>query len=906
MTDTHINQDISMEGSQADVNIAAGDLNIINYKPEFFSPSLDDYDDECFISPTITGALVEIIMKERLLILGGDGYDKSAFPRHIAWRVLNRCTGMSIEVKEWAGSRNPQNLELHIQKEKNPTIFILPDISPLNVDYDLSVLYRTVNSRKHYVIISTNQALEKWKLLEEIKNLSWEPDLSESLYDSRDLNDLLIKKLSEAGRVLPDVLKDKEFKAEAPLIGGLLLRDAAEKLKTPDSIDVFVTSLTAVNTPVSESSVRELLENCSSDIRAVRQWFYRSLSDREQLIALGLCLFEGLYDDQFFAAMEALVEQSWHKRDSSLQSLDYCDLDALSNYFRLNPLPQEGVQRVESHLTEHRQKILEIVWNSHRRQIYAALPVLEKFVKNSVSYSIMHQELYGTYNRRRLLREVMGEAFCNISLKPAHSIQGALIEGTLLRLAAEENLGVQIVVAQAMARWRYYDQDDKLFNTLQRWQHDKIMKILKSFLDVRYSENSRSPKIFIKATVALTVAFAAPYDPPNQLDPKLCDLLKKLAEDASNRFIYLRFANYTLPMAVRFHASQLRDILYDMAGEHYLNEPIGAALAAAVREGAEAAAEILDAWFRRCEKERPTRYAKKEVSHREAVMATVAYAYGWMEYRETDGVIRIEEGFQRLKSILRGESGPHVRRASIRAIIRQMVLNFEKVEQYLKRLFSTMHDNERTSMVNELAAVHLDQRGKLENGDEYFTWEQKLFPIWIHGKRPLTTVERVMQKWLKESDSEKASQIALEFEFSDKLIDFQEQEEAFVNRQKENWAKAGQPKPGEELPTRPIFGAKKEHRFLIGMAAWLAAFPQQKHREKIRWLLPVAMKKGDARQEKIRFALKKLYKYTDGEINTISDKLALALTIIKHKAVLFPALAGGLILLVVIAALALS
>jgi hypothetical protein len=624
------------------------------------------------------------------------------------------------------------------------------------------------------------------------------------------------------------------------------------------------------------------------------------LSNREQLIALGLCLFDGFYDDQFFAAMEKLVEQSWHKRDSSLRSLDYCDMDALSSYYRLNPLSQDGIQKVESHLTEQRQKLMETVWNSHRRQIFAALPLIEKLVKDSVAYSIENQELFGTTKRRRLLREVLGETLCSIGLKPANSIKGTLLEGTLLKLAAEENLGVQAVVARAMAQWRFYDQDEKLFNTLKRWQNDKIMKMLKSFLDVRYSENSKSPKIFIKATVVLTVGFAALHDPPNQLKDTLCDLLKQLAEDSSNRFIRIRFAHYTLPLVVRFHAAQLREMLYDMAREPYLNEPIGVSLAIAVQEGSEEAGEIIESWFQRCSDERPRRYSRKEITHREAVMATVAYAYGWIEYdNEKDGLITIDEGFQRLSAILQNEDSPFVRHASIVAIIRQMVFNFEKVENHLKHLFARMHEGERTLLVDELVNVHLQQRAELENEEEYFTWRQGLFPVWINRARPLTTVERVMQKWLKETDSEEAAQIALEFDLSDQLMDFKDQEKTFINQQKEAWEKMEQQNQEKEFLTQPVFRVKKKHRFTIWLVSWLVAFTQKKYRDKIRWLLPILLKKKDADQDKMKHALKKLYKYSDDEINIISDKLAQALFMINRKEILLPALAGVLILLAV-------
>jgi hypothetical protein len=902
MADTTTTQTVSMEGDQSDFNIAGRDLKIItnqHYKPEFFSPSLDDYDNERFISPMVTNTLVELTLNEGFILLGGDGYDKYSWARHIAWNVLKRksTSGNSIEVKEWASSSNPQNLELHIQKKEKPTIFILPNISPMNVDYNLSMLYRSARSKHHYIIISTNQPFENWTLEEDVKRLTWQPENSEPLYEKRDLLKLLIEKLNEKNGALPEELKDKEFKEDMMLAGNLPLSEVAEKLKTPESIEVFVNTLTSIQTPLNEKVIQDVLDNCQNDVRTLRQWFYHSLSEREQLIALGLCLFEGIYDDQFFAAMETLVEQSWHKRDPSLKSLDYYDLYGLSSFYRLNALGQDGLQKVERHLTEQRLKLLETVWHSHRRQILAALPVIEHLVKESVSDNFVNQELFGTTKRRRLFREVMGDTLCSIGLKPEKSIKGTLLEWTLLKLAAEKNLGVQVVAARAMAQWRLYNQDEKLFDTLERWQHDRIMKTLKTFLDVKYSEDSDSPKILIVATVALTVGFASLYDPPNQLHEKLCALIPKLAENSSNRFISHGFTNYTLPLAVRFHAAQLRDTLHEMAKEPYLNEPIGASLATAIQEGSDEAVEILGKWFRDNCKSPSLRESGEEVTHRQKIMATTAYAYGWIEYKTDDGLISMEKGFQRLREILQKEDSPFVRQAAVLALIRQMIFNFEKVERELKYMFDTMHDIERTLLVDELVKVHLQQRANLENGENHFLWEQRLYPAWIDGTRPLTAVEEVMQNWLKGSDSKKAAQIALEFELSELLIDFQEQEKSFIEQQKENRERERQQKKTESF-SLPQLEVKRTLSFTVWLVSRLVAF-SRKYREKIRWLLPIVLNKN-IEPEKIKRALEKLNRYSDNDIEVICRKLKLALVLIENKKILFPVLAVVLTFLVIL------
>jgi hypothetical protein len=44
------------------------------------------------------------------------------------------------------------------------------------------------------------------------------------------------------------------------------------------------------------------------------------------------------------------------------------------------------------------------------------------------------------------------------------------IHNTLVELAFDQNLGVQLVAARAMAAWRYYQKDQQLFAFLKEWQ----------------------------------------------------------------------------------------------------------------------------------------------------------------------------------------------------------------------------------------------------------------------------------------------------------------------------------------------------------------------------------------------------------------------------------------------------
>ncbi|MDQ1352476.1 MAG: hypothetical protein QG657_2782, partial [Acidobacteriota bacterium] len=532
-------------GNKNKGNISVGgdikvEINPNKYTPEFFTPPFNDYEESIYIIPISAPSLVEMTMREKFLVLGGDGYDKTGLARYIAWKILieNQNNKNTIEVNEWTNTVNPQNFISELQKKDKSTIFILPDISPHHIRHNLSGLYRVTQDNDHYLIITTDDTLEKWKVEKDAKQLFWLP--SDPLYESENLLRVLLKRLTDKFQELPEELRVIELKPNSILMENLPLQEIAIKLKTPESIDTFVKGLTSLKSPIKNEDIRELLDASQNDRLAMKRWFFGSLSARERLITLGLCLFDGFSDDQFFAAMEELFEQSWSKRNPSMEALDYCDLDSLSNYYKFIEFQQEkNTKKVKSVLVNQQKTLLEISWDSHRRQILSALPVMENLVKESVLTGYLNPELYGTKERQSRLREIIGETFCTLGLISMDSI-----EDTLLRLAAKKELEVQVVVARAMAQWRDYGHDKELFDTLHSWEFKVTYRqIMASFLDNKETESNeqKNPLVYIKATIALTVGFSATYDSPNQLNDKLIDLFKKLADDTENSFIYSRF-----------------------------------------------------------------------------------------------------------------------------------------------------------------------------------------------------------------------------------------------------------------------------------------------------------------------------------------------------------------------------
>lgn len=669
-------------------------------------------------------------------------------------------------------------------------------------------------------------------------------------------------------------------------MSNILLSEVAAKLKTPESIDIFVRSLTAVESPLEEPKIEELLEKCSGDKRALQQWFNTSLSPHEQLITIGLCLFEGLYDDQFFAVMETLIEQSWHKRDMTLQGLDYCDLDALISYYRLDSPGQTDLKKIESRLPKQRHELLKMAWDTHRRQIFSALPVIEDLVKNSVLKNNVNREIFSSSKKCRLIREVASETLSAIGLKSINSIEDTLYEDTLLRLAAEENLEVQAVAARAMAQWRVFNQDEKLFDTLQRWQlQTTARQIIRSILENKNPDIDITPQIYIKATIALTVGFASLYDPPNQLDATLCKLLEQLAKDASNPFIRSRLANYTLPLVTRFHSSLLRGMLYDMAKNPLLSEPIGASLASAIREGVEESAKILDSWFHRCNRERPERYSKKEITHREALMAVAAYAYGWLDYEENDGLVSADKGFERLTIILKNEVSPHVRKAAVEAAILQIIFNLEKAEKYLEYLLSSMDNYEQKTVIEGLVQEHLEQRVQLKGGDEYFKWQGHLYEAWLNEERPLTPIEEMVRKWIKNCDNRITQQVAFRLKTSKSLVDFEKEEEKFIDQAKKKMEEQEEMRrANERVYQSPLIETTNADNNVTGsLITRILTTGEEKCRELVRGVLPEVLKQKAANRVNLDFALKKLRSDPDDDLQVLAKILERVLSFLDNR-----------------------
>lgn len=468
-----------------------GRQTVVQQKPDFFEPSLEQYKSSNFKSPKITSELLAKLTNQRLLVLAGSfDVDKDSLAKHTASCLIDEGSSFSdsqIIVKEWHRRIDSQSIEIELQNTKKPTVFILTQGTPQNVGYDLVKIQRAAVSGQHYVVISTDITFTAWK--------------------------------------------------------------------QPDSTKVFWSELLPEDVADSEQLINSL-----SQADSLSNWYHQKLESRERLLVLGLSFFDGLFDDQFFTALEEIVEKVWQRRDASLRALDYCDLENLNNFFSFTETEGQGT-KIAIRFPKQRRILFKVAWKSDRRQILSALPVMVDIVRKSVVGRLVNPELYGNETKCREIRKVIAETISDIGSISEHSIQT-----TLLQLSASTNIKVQSIAAYAMARWRDsdYTLDKQLFSILYSWldliQARPIIDQVDVILKGHNESNNESSKAedHIKITVALTVGYASLYDPSlgmlgsGGLSEELFDLLKKLANDTSS-VVRDAFLNVTLPRVLPIH-----------------------------------------------------------------------------------------------------------------------------------------------------------------------------------------------------------------------------------------------------------------------------------------------------------------------------------------------------------------
>ena len=247
-------------------------------KTEFYEPSLDLYKPDKYIRPKVSVQLIELIRKNRLLVLGGSiEVDKSSLARHIAWCLSEELKhalvvpkNKKIPVLEWyRSSSDPQRIGAKLQETKETSIFILPQVSPQDIRYNLSFIHKSAEDNKHFVLITTDIPFPTWKLSDVERSLFCQELSPENLYGPNDLAKMLVQGLNDHNLSLP-----MEFSVDS----------VAEQLKTPENISLFIQLLCAEKKSLKPENVTELIKLAQDKHRTLGAWYHTVLSSRERLL----------------------------------------------------------------------------------------------------------------------------------------------------------------------------------------------------------------------------------------------------------------------------------------------------------------------------------------------------------------------------------------------------------------------------------------------------------------------------------------------------------------------------------------------------------------------------------------------------------------------------------------------
>lgn len=769
----------------------SGDINIYKQEKElntkFTDANLSFYENENeYLSPLFTSEVLEILEDHRVcLVHGGFNFEKRNFIRYLGY--LLKKDHIDYEVKEIKFNHEESDLLVDLRNSESKIIYLLEDIHPQLIKYDLRSCadYSRKSTNDLFIIISTDLPLKSWNIsLDETPENVFE--IRNPIYEEHGLKNYLLKKL-ESQKDKPGILNSSQ-------VIDLMMSDwenlssqsLSAKLGNPDNIRLFIDKLTVLDEMPTAKSLLELVEQIADNPSSpVIKWFV-TLPQKQQLVALGLALFEGLYEDQFFKMMELISEKFWKHADESMMALDYGDLDFAYDYFRIENL-ETGVGTIVCRYPQQRLEIIKTAWDSNRRHILAVLPVIINTAYNSVNKKYSDWERFGTLQRQVNIRWVIGNLLGETGL-----ISTGSVENCLLLLSIQKRETLQRIAARALARWRESSDENLLFRFLQDWLHGYMIENL-IHLGNNEQDNgdeydiSANPSLYLKSTILFTLSYAAKYDYRNHLHPELCSLLQDSFHysDLSLR----KNTREIVPLLIEQNFIQLRTFV-----EQYLIIHPDMVLTTAkglARANYYYSADLkstLDKWLQDCEPHIKVGYPKgwfqrskiylfkvikfvaklfrKDLkletrrrlfyvegkSYHENLMATVLQTYGYIRQRtESYNALSLAMIYEKLVSLRHIPRNTRLRKIYLATIAEIVNKDYRNASTKLEALIDINDLQELEVLAKGFTRIFLRQRHKMKDGNYRFRYwkDRKYYTFWANrAQKILTRVETEMAQWI--------------------------------------------------------------------------------------------------------------------------------------------------------------
>ncbi len=776
--------------------------------------------------------MVKSLHEHRLLIIGGLVKDKASLARLSALALADStAAGENGPVYQWIGSSDVPDWVARIRLYEQPAIFVLENMTPADIRHNLKSL-REALGNKHYVVASTELGRGAWHLDTDAEEPWWIEPTPASLYLTHDLEDLLEIELN---RLLNDTWRVGAL--ADPTRYKRTIHELVNFLQDPDDIRLFAGLVFERELPIASDRAlnlaREVAENSSFGIES---WFRGQLDDTGKSLAIGLCLTEELFEDQCCAIIEQIADSRWGKQDASIRALDYRHLEQLSRFF-LFPATADGLGIVRTRIHQQRIKLLKVMWESHRREVLAALEVLVELASKSGDRGLSYSEITFSKAHRRALRASVARTLSDIG-----RISPRAVERHLLRLAASDGVHLQMVAARAMGAWAQHTEMN-LFGRLKDWIYgDRVRESIEQLLELHNSQ-SRPSGAYIRITVALTVGYAGLDCPPNQLDDEHLNLFDLLAADKADS-VRREFGNLVLLWLTPIHLMQLRTRLTRYAASDAFGESVPRALAEAYRQQPQQVLNLLEAW------QTDAVGGSTDPTERRNLLSVVASTYGLIRYALVDQSAFDGEaptpawGFSKSRRLLETEDDQKVRDSALKALTRLSENYFDEIEPEFQALMENLKADESAKIVKLLTELYLRQRESQPGGDDRIRIRDRRYPIWLFSQRPRTQIETAMQAWVRDVPNQMATKMAYRTEEQFRAA-LEQEEERRIDELK-RLAATVEPEVEEEILPEPEFEAVNlkwwQNRLIVPLATFGASWEVT---QATRAIVGTALKQSD-------------------------------------------------------------
>ncbi|MEM7374687.1 MAG: hypothetical protein AAF587_39210 [Bacteroidota bacterium] len=745
-----------------EVENLSGDIHLHSEesRPDFQEVNVDRYGTEAYVAPIQSHEALEKLMSESLIILGGNvDFDQLSFAKHLAFEFKNRRS-RPYQVKERLYASQAYSIfpliEQQEQEEKEGgRILIFNETSPQEFSFDIERLHQILRKTGNAAILCSRRPEQAWKMTEADHHFWYH--LGKGLsYQSSDLTQMMVRKLNSNEYHWGAWIERQNWEEAGANMRAFPLHSIASQFSTPEEINLFLRFLARdfYDEKPTEEELEGLIQRSKKGKSSNRlnQWF-NSLDTKQQMITIVAHVFEGIFDDQLFGIIERLRNSVWQRLDQELGILDYQDLEFMFDFVNLEQVGEEQYI-ISPRYSDQRFKFLEISWKSHKRRIMEVLKMMVQIVTESVSSHVIDLELFGTKTKRRILRNQISEALSDIG-----RISQRVVDVHLLRLAANNQAGVHLVAAKAMAKWREVN-DEHLFKFLERWNRsDDVRKLIRSLgtqIDLKVeSVGGRSAQETIDATLTIVLGFAATYDRPNHMPEQLHESLKRLIY-SYQLTVRRSLRDFTLPLIIRYHTSQLfesgRGTLNQLLKYRDYHPAIIQGLIDAYTDTPVLVKEILYRWLENCVKN-PNHQTGK-LNKRDHVLHLIIEIFRLIPYQaEGIQVISVMHAYEEFSKLRKTEHQAKIRQHLIMSMLDLIEQNVHQASLDPETLLNNIGVDEKELIISELGERILSDRAHQEGGDEQIEEEDRQYSLWVTSPRPILPLENLIKKWLVHSSA---------------------------------------------------------------------------------------------------------------------------------------------------------